>query len=373
MKMRIIFRQLMITALFLPLPFLLVLGLSFLHYPVSSPSKIIDSGSKTPSLYRSLSLEIILGNDKLQISSKPKLLYLGSSNVREGFRPLDSTQLFPDFEAHNLSMGASNITQIKQVGAYAGNSLPKDLAKQSVFIVGIWYGNFVANNDRFRSGKTNFEDELTRSEIYREVIFGFKKEDSHVISKYFNHNVRFTLIRPFLLLGDYMRRLKLGFIPSIKEYIKKTVNLIKSNLFNLRPVKKKSNEFDAQEVKGAVKFMKWYMHSEDGFLKEEQFMEIINLGKIVSSLGSRLVLVDMPIPKWHSDTSPHFKYYQKVKTGYIKQMLLNKNTEYINLQNTLVDDDFYDMAHPKKESTLKLMKSFKMRAHLFSRPKLELE
>ena len=119
--------------------------------------------------------------------------------------------------------------------------------------------------------------------------------------------------------------------------------------------------------------MKWYMHSEDGFLKEEQFMEITNLGKVVSSLGSRLVLVDMPIPKWHSDASPHFKYYQKVKTGYIKQMVLNKNTEYINLQNTLVDDDFYDMAHPKKESTLKLMKSFKMRAHLFSRPKLELE
>jgi hypothetical protein len=270
-------------------------------------------------------------------------------------------------------MGASNITQIKQVAAYAGNSLPKDLAKQSVFIVGIWYGNFVANNDRFRSGKTNFEDELTRSEIYRKVIFGFKKEDSHVISKYFNHNVRFTLIRPFLLLGDYMRRLKLGFIPSIKEYIKKTVDLIKSNLFNLRLVKKKSKEFNILDVKGAVKFMKWYMHSEDGFLKEEQFMEIINLGKIVSSLGSRLVLVDMPIPKWHSDASPHFKYYQKVKTGYIKQMLLNKNTEYINLQNTLVDDDFAEMAHPKNESTLKLMESFKMRAHLFSRPKLELE
>jgi hypothetical protein len=371
--MRMILRQLMITALFIPLPFLLILWLSFLDYPASSLAKIIDSGSKTPSLYRSLPMEIILGNDKFQISSKPKLLYLGASNVREGFRPPDSTQLFPEFEAHNLSMGASNITQLKQVAEYAGNSMPKDLAKQSVFVIGIWYGNFVANNDRFRSGKTNFEDELTRSDIYRKVMFGFKRENSHVISKHFDHDARFTLIRPFLLLGEYGLKLKGGFIPFIQEYIKKPVNSIKSTLFNLKLVKKKSKEFDIQDIKGAIKFMKWYMHSEDGFLKEEQFMEIINLGKIVSSLGSRLVLVDMPLPKWHSDTSPHFKYYQKVKKGYIKQMLQNKNTEYINLQNTLVDDDFIDMAHPKKESTLKLMKSFKMRVHLFPDPNLKIE
>jgi hypothetical protein len=371
--MRVILRQLMITVLFIPLPFLLILGLSFWHYPISSQSKIIDSGGGTPSLYRSTPMEIILGSDKFQISSKPKLLYIGASNVREGFRVPDSNKLFPNFEAHNLSMGGSNITQIKQVAAYVGNSLPKDLAEQAVFVIGIWYGNFVANNDRFRSGKTNFEDELTRSDIYRKVMFGFKKENSHVILKYFNNNVRFTLIRPFLLLGDYRIRLKFGLIPFVKDNIKKTANWIKSNLFNLKLVKKKSNEFNIQDVKGAVKFMKWYMHSEDGYLKEEQFAEIISLGKVVSSLGSRLVLVDLPIPKWHSDPSPHFKYYQKVKTGYIKQMLQNNNAEYINLQNTMVDDDFADMAHPKRESALKLMESFKMRAHLFPRPKLEIE
>ena len=135
--MEIILRQLIITAFYISLPFLLVLGLSFSYFPSSSYGEIVDTGNQKLSIFRSSVSRVILGVDKLKITAKPKLLFVGASNVREGFRPPDSTMLFPGYEAHNLAVGASNITQIIDVVSYIGNSLPKELARQAVFIVGI--------------------------------------------------------------------------------------------------------------------------------------------------------------------------------------------------------------------------------------------
>jgi hypothetical protein len=361
--MKIILRQIIVTAFYISLPFLLTLGVSFLYFPPSSYGVIIDTGNRKQSIFRSSVGRIILGIDKLKITEKPKIIFSGSSNVREGFRPPDSTILFPDHESHNLSIGASNITQIIDIVSYAGNSLPRELSRQTVFVVGIWYGNFVANGDRYRAGSTDFENEMTRTKIYRKVLFGFKKVNSAVSLGDISHNIRMSLIRPFLLLGKVRLYLSTEFVPFSSKNIKRVINLMAGYLLNFE-VFSKNNEFNVKETAGAVRFQNWYMRSDDGFLKEEQFLELVNLGHVVTSFGSRLILVDLPLADWHSATSKHFERYQKEKVEYINRMLLSKNIEYINLQNTLDDDDFDDLAHPKRTSTLKLMQHFKIKAHL---------
>ena len=41
--------------------------------------------------------------------------------------------------------------------------------------------------------------------------------------------------------------------------------------------------------------------------------------------------------------------------------------EFVNLQDALTDDDFYDMLYPKKESTMKLMRKLKIKFYLKTR------
>ena len=62
---------------------------------------------------------------------------------------------------------------------------------------------------------------------------------------------------------------------------------IVTGYFLNRAVQEKLQVIKHEDVEGVIKFMNWYMHSDDGSIKDEQFLELINVGRAISRSGSR--------------------------------------------------------------------------------------
>ena len=67
----------------------------------------------------------------------------------------------------------------------------------------------------------------------------------------------------------------------------------------------------------------------------------------------KIVIVDLPIPKGHSDQSPYFRDYQKKKINFLNKITASKNVCYLNYQDMNSDIDFYDSVHPKAATAKK--------------------
>lgn len=70
--------------------------------------------------------------------------------------------------------------------------------------------------------------------------------------------------------------------------------------------------------------------------------------------GDRAIIVDLPIPHWHADGVPMFAAYQRDKLQGFSSALSHEGAGYLNLQSSLVDDDFYDSVHQKPLAARKL-------------------
>ena len=74
---------------------------------------------------------------------------------------------------------------------------------------------FVATGDRFKTGSTDFENELARTEIYRKVLFSFEQGKYQPILEGVNFKYILASIRPFLLLGNFRLSLKSKFLSAM--------------------------------------------------------------------------------------------------------------------------------------------------------------
>jgi hypothetical protein len=92
---------------------------------------------------------------------------------------------------------------------------------------------------------------------------------------------------------------------------------------------------------------------EDLKLGNKGFEELLRLCQDAKEWGGTIVLVDMPLPKWHMDKSAFFKDYQIRKISYIHKAIQLGNVHYLSLQygDGLTDEaNFNDATHPKDDN-----------------------
>jgi hypothetical protein len=327
-------------------------------FPASSNS-IIDAGESGKTIYMDNYKYIALGIPRLALSSEKGMFLIGSSNVREGFRPKELQPLFSDYEVHNLAVGGSNITQVNQEVRLLVRLLPEEIIKKSVFIVGVWYGIFVDDQTRWKGEYTNLAAEAVRSGLYK-IDRGLLIPK--ISTKFFPYCI--TLLRPVLFFHAPVYKIT-AFIDNTKAFMHYLIRNkeFRFSLYSNNSVKEKINEPYKQN---ALKFFHDYMGTKDDSLKEEQFEELLELCDFINDNGAKLVIVDIPLPSWHSERSGHYSYYQRKKAFYIDRMLKCTNVQYINMQEIAVDSDFYDSAHPNPGITKEWSKLLKQLLNLKS-------
>lgn len=255
------------------------------------------------------------------------LFLVGSSNVREGFRPDVISARIPSLTVHNVAIGASNLAEVYEIVQYVSHFLSPKGRRNAVYVVGIWYGQFVSNEKRWGSkGSTDLDLELRKFHLF-------------TIKDY---EVTQTVAIPRWMEVNYIRL----FLPLVAA---KRLMIYASGTRIRAPY---SGVVDANYKAESMRFWRDYMGPPDCSTFAQQFRYLKKLSVFVQQTGGKLVLVDMPLPAWHKTESPYERLFQDTKRNCLGPMVNGPNSAYIELQ-AQGDDDFYDSAHPKATAAVR--------------------
>lgn len=302
-------------------------GVLYAASVVVAPSETnLDMTACKRTVYYTPNRLLAAGLASLGSTNKPKLIFLGASNVQAGFRPADFCNSLPHYEIDNLALGNQNLSRIRVELGVIQQLLPTPVLKKSLIIVGIWYGAFTENAPALQRPLLDVERVLSESGL-------FVRNDRETLCPVVPSTwmpVLVALLRPYYFV----------------EYV-------------VEKAQRKDRDFgmvyhqhDPADEDVKVKTMdyldKWVGRPDDR-LGEEQFQELLKMRDMVDRSGGTLVIVDLPLPRWHTDRSRYVADYHKKRHCYMPQVLRSAHIRYVNLgdeAHLCRSELFFDGTHP---------------------------
>jgi hypothetical protein len=325
------------TKTFLSLAFLygLLIGVSFVLAPAGPASDILDTKLAETSIYSTQTKYLFFMRDALA-TPRPRVFVIGASNANVGLRPFEVQTGVPCALVNNLAVGNANVTEIGQIVDLVHAVHSPDGRSRNTFVFGIWFGLFSDSQDRWPNSlrdppETDIEAELYRYGFYRRAADG---PQSRLPAAWLP--VEGILIRPFVVAESIARQLT----ESLRGY------------FFVRPPKRTEAEreavhFSAEDQREAAAY--WYnlMGRKDD-ISGEEFTNFENLIERLLEARENVVVVDLPLPKWHQETSVYDSKYRQRLPGLIRKFTGREGFAFSDVSGLSKDDDDYsDEVHPK--------------------------
>ncbi|HEX2870084.1 MAG TPA: hypothetical protein VHP33_02485 [Polyangiaceae bacterium] len=317
-----------------------LLVLSLLLVPRATATAPIDTALASRTLYLTEPKYVFLSRDKLA-GSEPKLLLLGASNTMAGFKQPEVQAELPQLRVHNLAVGGSNITQVSQIVELVREQQPKAARQQTQYVVGLWYGMFATDAARWSTpdrtaGDTDIDIERYRYGFYRRTQTG-----AAALLPVGTHGVAVTMIHPYLALDKLARDATV----SLRAHLSGKPAALTDEQRNARVI-------TTAEQQKYLAFWRAYMGPSER-LADEQFERLRQLVSRISADGGSVLLVDMPIPAWHTRGSSLARQYQERLQRALPELTALPGVGFLPLaaDSAAADADFSDEVHPKPRVT----------------------
>jgi hypothetical protein len=332
--MRALLRQSALLLLSCLAMYALVLGLSYLWMAPSMSTAGMDTASASRSLFLTEPKYVFLGRTALA-SDHDKVLLLGASNVVAGFRQTQLQALLPGSEVDNIGVGGSNVTQLAQIVDLVHGVQTPEQRRHNTFVIGLWYGLFADDAVRWNTpdrhaGDTDIDIERYRYGFYRR---GDQGPVEVLPDRWLEAGVR--LIHPLLVIDNAARdmtatlRQRIAGKPAAFSDAQRDAMMVSD-----------------EERQRYLAFWADYMGNSK-VLPDAQFQQLTTLVAHIAQAGGRVVLVDLPIPEWHSRQSPYYADYRARITQFFDQQHGQPRVAVAQLATGDADADFSDEVHPK--------------------------
>ena len=316
-----------------------LLALACLLVPREPPSRRIDTSRAAETLYLTEPKYVFMARQRLQ-SDAPKVLLLGASNTMAGFKQRELQPLLPEVEVHNLAVGGANLREVRQVAELVREVQSPHARRQTSYVVGLWYGLFASDAARWNTvdrhaGDTDIDIERYRYGFYRRTADGAQ---SLLPPRYLG--TAETLILPYLALDRLARDLTV----SLRAQLSGKTPKLTDEQRNARVI-------SVDEQRKYLAFWRGYMGPEPR-LSEQQFEQLRALVDTLVTDGSRVVLVDMPIPRWHERGAALASDYRERIRELAPTLSALPGVTWLPLtSDDDSDDQFSDEVHPKPRVT----------------------
>jgi hypothetical protein len=266
-----------------------------------------------------------------------KVVVVGASNSIRGFTRAELGSLVPPKAAvHNLSLGGANMTEVSQVIDLVEKAQSPEAQHRMIFVIGVWYGMFGEDRLRWFTADRSAGDTDIDIERYR---YGFEWRTRHgpvalVPERYFGAAV--TAISPFLFL-DRLARDASALVVSQAQPDEAALDAVVLG------------EDDRAKY---LRYWSSMMGPEAPRSMDEQFGVLARACDAILAHGSRVVLVDLPLPRWHKDRSPYYRGFEDQEARLVAALLDRPGFRFVDLGELDRDDDFIDEVHPKPRVTL---------------------
>lgn len=331
----IILRQVAALLLCLALLYIGLLGLSLSLVPRPSQVRGLDASLASHTIFMTQPKYIYLNRTRLRKSSG-KIVLVGASNVNAGFNlPELRTLLPPTGSVHKLAIDGANMTEVGQVIDLIQQVQSEDARRHEIFVLGIWYGMFGQDRLRWYTPDRSPGDTDIDIERYR---YGFEWRTAHgpvPVVQWQNVDAAVTAIYPFLFLDKLSR--------DALEWL--------SDKYHGQPKDLDTVVMTEDERDTIMNYWSGVMGPARLSTLDEQFATLRRSCDEILKQGSELILVDLPLPKWHKQRSPYQGYYENRRAQLVRQWTGRSGFVYLDMPGLDNDADFYDDVHPRPRIT----------------------
>lgn len=265
-------------------------------------------------------------------TAQDKIILLGASNVAAGFRPDQLRGRVPAANVHNLALGGANMTEVSQMVDLVLEAQHPAARRHNLFVIGLWYGLFAADRARWYTpdrhpGDTDLDIERYRYGFYRRSAAG---PVAVLPPQRLDAGVR--LIAPFLLLDRLARDASqaLGLArAAVAPAVAHGPAL--------------PNEAAQRQY---LAFWDAYMGGSGG-LEAAPFATLAQTIETILASGGRVLLIDLPLPRWHAQGSPYQADYRRQHAALQQQFVACSGVSFLSLTDADQPEDFSDEVHPK--------------------------
>lgn len=336
--MKLIFKQigLLLSALIAMYGVLLVVSL--LLEPRSELGQRLNAASAASSLFLTEPKYVFMARSQLN-TLDDKAILVGASNMLAGFKQAQVQALVPGMQVHNLSVGGSNITQLSQIVDLVREVQTPQARQHNTWVIGLWYGVFAEDKARWYSpdrhgGDTDIDIERYRYGFYRRTEAGPKPV---LPPRYLDAGA--TLIHPYLVLDRTARDLT----GALRAFMS-------GRPVGLTDIQRNAIVLGNEQQRTYFEFWRSYMGDADT-LDAAPFQVLENMVNGILADGGRVVLVDMPIPQWHSQGSSLWADYRRYADPLLARLQTHAGVKVLKMEGANADADFSDEVHPKPRVT----------------------
>lgn len=326
--MKIILRQAAILLLSLLLLYGLALAIAVPAMP-EPRSGNLDTASAASSPFMTEPKYAFLSRRRLD-NTNDKVILLGASNVLAGFRPIRLQGLVQEATVHNLAIGGANMTEVHQMVDLVLEVQSPVARRHNVFVIGLWYGLFADDRARWYTpdrhpGDTDLDIERYRYGFYRRSAAG---PVALLPPGWLDGGV--TVIKPFLLVDRLARDAGKA----------------------LRPGRAVAAPADQAPVPTAERQGQYLAFWDDymggsGRLDAAPFVVLAKTIDTIVAAGGRVLLVDLPLPRWHANVSPYEASYRQHWASLQQRLDRAEGVAFLSLRDADRPEDFSDEVHPK--------------------------
>lgn len=311
-----------------------LLALAWLVVPREPPSRRIDTARAAETLYITEPKYVFFARERLR-NAEPKVLLLGASNTMAGFKQRELQPLLPDVQVHNLAIGGANIKEVAQIAELAREVQPADGLRQTTYVIGLWYGLFASDEARWHTPDRNAGDTDIDIERYR---YGFYRRSPQgavalVSPRYLAAEE--ALVLPYLALDRAARDLTV----SLRARLSGKAPKLSDEQRNARVI-------SVDEQQKYLAFWQGYM-GQVPRLNDAPFEQLERLVRTLVADGSGVLLVDLPIPHWHTRGSRLATDYRERLSHTLPTLMALPGVTLLAMAGDSADDEFSDEVHPK--------------------------
>jgi hypothetical protein len=333
--MRMILIQTARTLVSVILLYGLLIAASFLMAPREHASETLDTKLAEDTIYSTQTKYLFFSRGAL-MKPQPRILIVGASNANVGLRAHQVQTSVPCALVNNLAVGNANATEAQQTVDLVHAVQSPEARLENTFVFGIWYGLFSDSKDRWPTSSreglaTDIETELYRYGLYRRT-----PEGPYPLLPPAWLPFEDVLIRPLIVTESIARQ----WTETLRGY------------FFVRPPKRTVAEreaahFSPEERRDAAAY--WYnLFGRKDDISGEQFADFENMIAHLLDAHERVIVVDLPLPKWHQETSVYDLKYRKRLPGLLKKFAGREGFAFSDISGLSADDDDYsDEVHPK--------------------------
>jgi hypothetical protein len=332
--MKFIARQAALTAIFVAALYGMLLAITFIVQPDPPRDGRIDLWTAGRTIYLTLPKYAFLGRDALDVP-EPKILLLGASNTGVGFRQTQLQALVPCAKVSNLAIGSANITELRQMIDLV-HDVQSDAARRSdTFVFGLWFGMFVDTALRWPDPDRQLGDTDLDIERYRYGFYRRGKDGPVAVLPPSWLRVGVMLIRPYLLFEKVTRDVTEGLRRALYTHTPERTD-----------AQREAHVETAAEKADALQYWRRSMGNAKTISADQVALLRDMIGGLLQS-GNKVVLVDLPIPKWLGDASQYQPGYVAAMQGLVDHFAGRPGFADLTMPDLTASEDFSDEVHPK--------------------------